>query len=35
MRVDKIIFIYKFDFIHNVHINNAAIQLLPVIRKTN
>jgi hypothetical protein len=28
MRVDKIIFLFKFDFIHNVYNNNAEIQLL-------
>jgi hypothetical protein len=33
IRVDKIIFLFKFDFIHNVYNNNAAIQLLGVIEK--
>jgi hypothetical protein len=33
IRVDKIIFPFKFDFIHNVHNNNAAIQLLGTILK--
>ena len=28
IRVDKIIFIFKFDFIQNVYNNNADIQLL-------
>ena len=32
IRVDKIIFLFKFDFIHNVYNNNAVIQLLVAIR---
>ena len=33
MRVDKFIFLFKFDFIHNVYSNNAEIQLLGAITK--
>jgi hypothetical protein len=33
IRIDKIIFLIKFDFIHNVYNNNAEIQLLAIIKK--
>jgi hypothetical protein len=31
IRIVEITFSFKFDFIHNVYINNAVIQLLAVI----
>ena len=33
IRIDKINFIFKFDFIYNVYINNADIQLLALMLK--